>query len=283
MVAQHGDDIAVIVPYATFGNCIDLRRYERLSARTGIPVVIDGAASLGSLDGSGRAFGAGSPMPVVFSMHATKTFSTGEGGVIHCTDRELIQTLRVMGNFGFGIPRSATIPGLNSKLSEVGALLALAQLRDFDDVVLHRDRLARLYRSLLPGLVFQEIHGTRCAYQFMPVLLPPHLDGRRDLVIAELMAQGIGAAAYFAPHVAEQPFFLARGVSGDLSVTRRVSRRVLSLPLWDEMTGEIVAAVCDALLAICRTQPPMAEPMEASLPPPAADWSGRARDRAGMA
>ena len=282
MISRYGEDIAVIVPYATFGNCIDLRRYERLSARTGIPVVVDAAASLGSLDESGRAFASGCALPVVFSMHATKTFSTGEGGVIHCTDLELMRTLRIMGNFGFGVPRSATIPGLNSKLSEVGALLALARLQDFEAVVAHRERLAQRYRALLPELVFQEMRGTRCAYQFMPLLLPAHLEGGRDLVIAELLARGIGAAAYFAPHVAEQPFFLARGVAGDLSVTERISRRVLSLPLWDDMTVEIVSTVCDALLTICRRDQPAAEPVATTtLPPPApggvAGWSGQAR------
>ncbi len=279
MISRYGNDIAVIVPYATFGNCIDLHRYEELSARTGIPVVVDAAASLGSLDVSGRAFAAGCGLPVVFSMHATKTFSTGEGGVIHSTDVELIRTLRIMGNFGFGIPRSATIPGLNSKLSEIGALLALARLQDFEGVVAHRDRLAQLYRTLLPDLTFQTIRGSRCAYQFMPLLLPAQFDGRREVVIAELLAQGIGAAAYFAPHVAEQPFFLARGVAGDLSVTERISRRVLSLPLWDEMTSEIVATVCDALLAICRRDRPPAEPVATQLPPPdsASGWSGHVR------
>ncbi len=278
MISQHGENIAVIVPYATFGTCIDLGRYERLSARTGIPVVIDGAASLGSLDVSGRAFGAGCALPVVFSMHVTKTFSTAEGGVIHSTDPELIRTLRIMGNFGFGIPRSATMPGLNSKLSEIGALLALARLHQFEAVVTHRECLARRYREALPGLGFQEMRGMRCAYQFMPVLLPERFDGSRDLVIAGLMARGIGAAAYFAPHVAEQPFFLARGVAGDLSVTARISRRVLSLPLWDEMTEEVVGTVCDALLAICGMDR-AAAPLAADLPPPdpAAGWSGAVR------
>ncbi len=279
MIARHGEDIAVIVPYATFGTCIDLDRYERLSARTGIPVVVDAAASLGSLDESGRPFAAGCALPVVFSMHATKTFSTGEGGVIHSTDLELVRILRIMGNFGFGSPRSATMPGLNSKLSEVGALLALARLDDFEEVVACRERLAQRYRTALPGLGFQEVRGTRCAYQFMPVLLPARFDGSRDGVIARLLAKGVGAAAYFAPHVAEQPFFLARGVAGDLSVTERISRRVLSLPLWDEMTDEAVAVVCDALLAICGEDRPAPEPGVAVLPlsGSAAGWSGTVR------
>lgn len=234
LIRQYGDTIAVIVPYATLGNCIDLARYTRLSDETGIPVVIDAAASLGSRDIFDRPFGTGFPFPIVFSMHATKTFSTGEGGVIQSGDRELIRTLRIMGNFGFGNPRSATMPGLNSKLCEVGALLALTQLSRFDAVVRRRMALAAQYRAALPGHVFQKMRGTRCAYQFMPLLLLPALAGQRDAIIATLEENGIGADAYFTPHVAEQPLFTVRGLAGDLPATERLAARILALPLWDE-------------------------------------------------
>ena len=252
LIGRYGDDIAVIVPYATFGNCIDLARYEALSASTGIPVVVDAAASLGSLDAAGRAFGAGFGFPVVFSMHATKTFSTGEGGVIACADCDLVQALRLMGNFGFGAPRAATMPGLNAKLSEVGALLALERLRGFTPIVRHREALADRYRARLPGWGFQQMRGRRCAYQFMPVMPPLDCTLARDAIIAALAVDGIGAAAYFAPHVAEQPYFRTRAVAGDLGVTARLSRRILALPLWDEMTAATVDAVCAALLRLTR-------------------------------
>ena len=250
LVARYGDEIAVIVPYATFGTCIDLDRYARLSDRTGIPIVVDAAASLGSLDRHGRAFGAGFGFPVVFSMHATKTFATAEGGVIHSGDRTLVETLRIMGNFGFGTSRSATMPGLNSKLSEIGALLALDRLRDFEGVVQHRGLLAAHYRDLLPDHVFQRSSGRRCAYQFMPVLLPDEFKHSRDDVIAALAADGIGAGAYFSPHVAEQPFFKRRGLAADLRVTEQLSRSMLSLPLWDDMTIGTVETVCATLRAV---------------------------------
>ncbi|WP_428395673.1 DegT/DnrJ/EryC1/StrS family aminotransferase [Lichenicoccus sp.] len=252
LIGRYGDDIAVIVPYATFGNCIDLARYEALSARTGIPIVIDAAASLGSLDADGCPFGAGFRFPIVFSMHATKTFSTGEGGVIACADRDTVQALRLMGNFGFGAPRAATQPGLNAKLSEVGALLALERLRGFEPVVRHREALADRYRAQLPGWGCQQMRGRRCAYQFMPVTPPPECTLTRDGIIAALAADGIGAAAYFAPHVAEQPFFRTRSVAGDLRETARLSRQILALPLWDEMTLAEVDSVCAALLRLTR-------------------------------
>ena len=107
LLQRHGADIAVIFPYATFGAALDISRYDALSERFGIPVVVDAAASLGSLEPGGRNFGAGSRHPVVFSMHATKAFATGEAGLVHCADPARIAELRDMANFGFGAPRSA--------------------------------------------------------------------------------------------------------------------------------------------------------------------------------
>ena len=59
MLARHGERIGVVVPYATFGTVIDLDRYAWLAQRYGVGIVIDAAASLGTLDEAGRGFGAG--------------------------------------------------------------------------------------------------------------------------------------------------------------------------------------------------------------------------------
>lgn len=251
LIERHGADIALIVPYATFGNNLDLDRYATL-ARRGIPVVVDAAASLGSVNAAGRGFGAGFPFAVVYSMHATKTFATSEGGVIYAADADRIARLRKMGNFGFGAPRTATMLGLNSKLSEVSALIALERLRDFDVVVAHRARLAAAYRlALAPHFGFQTEIGRCLAYQFMPVLLPEAQVSQRAEIVSRLAQEGITIASYFSPHLAEQPYFAETCVAGHLPVTHSVSRRALSLPMSDSMTLEEVAAVCRALRVAC--------------------------------
>lgn len=247
LLRAHAGEIACLVPYACFGNGIDLERYARIARDTGIGVVVDAAASLGSLDEAGRGFGAGFPHAVVYSMHATKTFATGEAGVIHCGDPERLARLRTMGNFGFGRPREATMPGLNSKLSEVGALLGLAKLREFADVVHHREALAAVYRRNLPGFRFQRIVGRRIAYQFVPLLLPEDCRMTRPAIIETLAAEGIGAAHYFSPHLAEQAFFAGICRRGDLSETASIAARVISLPIADEMTEAEVLSVCAVL------------------------------------
>ncbi|MBW8841133.1 MAG: DegT/DnrJ/EryC1/StrS family aminotransferase, partial [Sphingomonadales bacterium] len=65
LLQKHAGRIAVVVPYATFGNAIDLDRYAWLMRRHQVGVVVDAAASLGTIDAGGRGFGAGAPFPVV--------------------------------------------------------------------------------------------------------------------------------------------------------------------------------------------------------------------------
>ena len=128
LLEKYKDQIAVIVPYATFGYDIDLAWYENLQEAYGIPVVVDAAASLGTISSNGKGFGTGFSGSVIYSMHATKSFATGEGGLIYSGSAERIRTLRTMSNFGFSEPRNATMMGLNAKMSEVAALLACLRL-----------------------------------------------------------------------------------------------------------------------------------------------------------
>ena len=213
----------------------DLARYADLTRRFGVPVV-DAAASLGTASADDRGFGTGFGGSVVYSMHATKSFSAGEGGLIYSADRDAIAQLRQMCNFGFGEPRIATMPGLNAKLSEVSALLAHLRLDSFAEVLAHRTALMRGYRQALPELAFQpELPGTQ-AHQFAPGLLRPALAPFRGEITAALARQGIGSATYFSPHLAQQGFFAQHGIWGELPVTNDVAGRIVSLPLFDGMT-----------------------------------------------
>ncbi len=247
LVAQYGDEIAVLMPCTTFGNPIDLAHYDRLSAQMGIPVVIDAAAALGSLDRDGAQFGAGTQHSIVFSMHATKTFAAAEGGLIYSGRHDSIETLRVMGNFGFGSPRTATMPGLNSKLPEVTALLGLLKLDEFEAVVGHRDAMSRLYCELLPGLQFQRVAGRRQSMHFVPFVLPESVASARASIVVALKARGIGTATYFSPHLTEQSWFAETCHFGELPVTDWLATRVIALPMSDGITAEQVYRVCDAV------------------------------------
>jgi len=255
LLVQHGDRIAVIVPYATFGNAIDLDRYAWLQSRFGVGVVIDAASSLGTRDDRGLGFGADAPFATVFSMHATKTFAVAEGGLIHHGDPAAIETLRAMANFGFQGSRSATLPGLNAKLPEVLAVMANAKLGGFEAVCAHRTALETAYRDALDGVAVQRVSGHRRAIQFMGAMLPPELTGRRTDVVAALAADGIGVGQYFSPHLGQQPWVRANAVIEPTPVADLIADRMLSLPITDAMTVEDARHIARRLHAACATQP----------------------------
>jgi dTDP-4-amino-4,6-dideoxygalactose transaminase len=241
LLRKHGSAVGVVIPYATFGNNLDLTAYSALSRKHDVPVVIDAAASLGSMSSPAVHFGTGSAFPIVFSMHATKTFATSEGGVIYARDEHIISALRQMSNFGFDAKRVVTLPGLNAKLPEVTSLLALEKLRELRRVLRHRERLVNVYRRNLEGVVFQKTAGAAVASQFMPARLAGSSEAAREQAVTRAVRRGIEVRTYFCPPLHRQPFFATRT---RLPVTDEVSRNIISLPLHDSMTIDDVRSIC---------------------------------------
>ncbi len=252
LLKRHAGQVRVVIPYATFGNAIDLDRYNDLSRRYGVGIVVDAASSLGTIDDEGAGFGADARFAIVFSMHATKAFAVAEGGLIHSGDAGLIARLRAMGNFGFESGRSATLPGLNAKLPEVLALMARARLGDLDEICAHRSMLEAEYRHLLADYQLQAVRGMRRAMQFMPLLLPDRLTSRREDIIATMNERGVGAGCYFSPHLGEQPWMRAHATIDATPVADNMGGRILSLPLTDSMTDADVDRVVDTLAGAFR-------------------------------
>jgi dTDP-4-amino-4,6-dideoxygalactose transaminase len=252
LLREHRDRIGVVVPYATFGNAIDLDRYADYRRRFGVGVVVDAASSLGTRDDAGEGFGARAPFAVVHSMHATKTFAVAEGGLIHSGDPALIATLRAMANFGFDGSRSATLPGINAKLPEVLAVMAQAKLAEIDRVAEHRATLEHAYRAALEGLQLQRVSGTRRATQFMAVLLPTHLAPARDAIAARMEAEGVATGHYFSPHLGEQPWFQATATIAPTPIADAIGARMMSLPITDAMTVDDAVRAAETLQRACR-------------------------------
>jgi dTDP-4-amino-4,6-dideoxygalactose transaminase len=261
MLAHYAGKIAVVMPYATFGYPIDLEHYKRLADQLGVPVVVDAAASLGTCDEQGRGFGSGFAGSVVYSMHATKSFAVGEAGLIYSADTDRIARIRTMSSFGFGEPRTATMVGLNGKVSEVTALLGRLRLLDYDSVMEHRAVLSNRYRQALPELQFQLTAPGTQAHQFVPALLPSGLGDCRAAIRAALADQGIATGAYFSPHLMEQPYFQKTCVAGPIPVCDDVSARMISLPLFDTMTHHEVDQVVRSLQALIDAEQGRRRPM----------------------
>lgn len=245
-----GDEIAVIVPYATFGTAIDLSVYNKLLEQ-GIPVVIDAAASFGTITPEEAThFGKGFGGAVVFSFHATKSFGIGEGGLVYSLDQDLIKRIRQAGNFGFSSSRESVIQGLNSKISEYTAAIALATLDQFKAVrenrkTIYENYLQEMLRAdlLELGWSIQKMQGS-VVHQFISILSP---DSHSNQEVIELLAaNSIEARTYFSPACHQQKQFQSYPRS-TLHVTEHIAKHIVSLPLWEELDEIIVRRIVNIL------------------------------------
>ncbi|MGS5019846.1 DegT/DnrJ/EryC1/StrS family aminotransferase [Paenibacillus sp. JJ1683] len=245
-----GDEIAVIVPYATFGTALDLSVYNKLQEQ-GIPVVIDAAASFGTITSEEAThFGKGFGGAVVFSFHATKSFGIGEGGLVYSLDRDVIRRIRQAGNFGFSSSRESVTQGLNSKISEYTAAIALATLDQFKTVRENRRTIYEYYLQELiqadlleRGWSVQKTQGS-VVHQFVPVLSP---DSHTNQEVVKLLASNsIEARTYFSPACHQQKQFQSYTRS-NLHVTEHIAKHIVSLPLWEELDEIIIRKIVNVL------------------------------------
>ena len=245
---RHEGKIAVVVPNATFGNCLDLAHYEAMSIQFGVPVVVDAAAAFGSISCNGMQFGAGFSGSVVYSMHATKPFSVGEGGFIYSSSKERIAKLRAMSGFGHGATRSAIMLGLNAKLGEVSALSGLLKLKTIHDVVRQRDEQMKTYATLLSSLKTQTKQGKVQAYSFASVLLPLRAAHARDSIMERLSDNGIQTASYFSPHLAQQAYWQQYSESMSLHHSTLLAKRIITLPIGEHISEDNIRSISLSLL-----------------------------------
>jgi dTDP-4-amino-4,6-dideoxygalactose transaminase len=249
-----GKEVAVVVPYATCGTHMDLRPYDEMM-RSGVPVVVDAAPCFGtSLDA--RQFGRGFSGAVVFSFHATKAFPVGEGGLVYSADQNLIRRMKLASNYWFDGGRESQGLGLNAKLSEIGAAVALATLDVFPAAVTRRKEIFRTYGRLLAasgaleeGWAMQGVRG-EAAYQWLPLLAPDV--PARDRLLKLAAERNIELRRYFVPPCHEHPQF-HDAPRGDLSMTDRLGDRVVSLPLWEDLTDEMIYRVVGTVAEAART------------------------------
>jgi dTDP-4-amino-4,6-dideoxygalactose transaminase len=120
------DRVGLVVPVAPFGRIVSQEAWTAFQERTGIPVVIDAAASFDLLQESvGAAVGR---IPIALSFHATKSFGVGEGGAVITTDAAVAARSLQCLNFGFFEGRHADMASINGKMPEHVAAVGLAEL-----------------------------------------------------------------------------------------------------------------------------------------------------------
>lgn len=248
---------AAVIAVHTFGNPADLDKLESICRRRGLALIVDAAHGLGALR-RGRHVGAGGDAEV-FSMSPTKLVAAGEGGLV-CTTRDdvyaRVEALREYGNAGEYVTVQA---GLNGRLDEMSAVLAIEGLRHLDAYAERRNALVAVARESLrgvDGVVWQRVcAGDRSSYKDLALAIEPTRFGMdRDALANVLQAEGVDTRKYFSPLVHRHPAFAGATVA-DLTASTWLESRALSLPLFSHMTTATMRTIAE-LVALAHHNAP---------------------------
>ncbi len=240
---------SAILPVHVYGNLCDAERIEEIAGRHHLKVIYDAAHAFGEEIGGRSVADLGDAS--MFSFHATKVFHSIEGGAVSFRDPALAPRLYQLKNFGITGYETVESVGANGKMNEFQAAMGICNLRHLDENIARRRALAARYRERLgetAGIrLCREDPAVRRNYAYMPVVFDGYRKSR-DQVFAELAERDIHARKYFYPCINSYDCYRGRFNENDTPVAARISRQVLTLPLYADLEPETVDLICDIIL-----------------------------------
>jgi dTDP-4-amino-4,6-dideoxygalactose transaminase len=249
-------ETSAILATHTYGTPCDTEGLLEEAQSAGAVLFFDAAHALGSQHNGKRVGGFGDAE--VFSLSPTKVMVASEGGIIATNDETIAEQCRIGRDYGNPGDYDCQFAGLNARMSEVHAAIAIGSLGDLNERIGRRNALAGLYREGLerfPGLTFPKVPtGDRSTYKDFTMLVDPDGFGLDASGLQRaLAAEGIESRRYYWPPVHRmQAYRYLTDTIGDLPVTDSAASRVISLPMWTGMAGRDVGRVADAIGRIGR-------------------------------
>ena len=234
------ENTAIILGVHPIVNCCDSDALVRLSKEEKIPLLFDSVESVFETNIGGKIGTFGNAE--AFSLHACKLMNGFGGGYITTNDENLARKLSWMRGFGFkDLDKVEVSGGMNAKLNEIHAAMALASLDGVEEQVLRNRERYLTYRRLLqdiPSIRLIEFdESQRPGYKNIVVELLDEWPLTRAETINILNSENILARAYYSPPLHRKPM-LFDYIPADLPITDRLAERFLNLPCGHFVSNE---------------------------------------------
>lgn len=244
-----------IMPVHVYGNPCQIDEIQKIADKYHLKVIYDAAHAFGVKKDGESILNAGNLS--VLSFHATKVYSTIEGGAIVSHTKEMKHHIDNLKNFGFRGETVVEEPGINAKLNEVQAAYGLLQLKYVDGFITRRKEITELYRSLLKdisGIRFlDDMEGITHGYSYFPILIDKQKFGKsRDDVYEYLKTKNIYTRRYFYPLISSfEPYNqLESSDPQNLQIATKIAKEVLCLPIYVELEENVICSIVDIIKAI---------------------------------
>ena len=193
----------------------------------------------------------------VFSFHAIKPFTTGEGGCVVTDDEKLTEKLRLFRSHG--IVKKAywnsdmVQMGHNFRMTEIAAALGLSQIKKVDNFIEKRNEIAAYYDKRFKNaklFLTQKIEpNQKSARHLYPIILNPELHCPKEDIFAELQERGLGVQVHYKP-IYQNSYYKERFGEVSLQVANDFYRSEISIPCHQKMTLEDTEKVADIFLDV---------------------------------
>lgn len=229
-----------IMPVHCYGHPCDIDAIQKVADNYNLRVIYDAAHAFAVQDSGGSILRHGDLS--VLSFHATKVFSTFEGGAIICPDSKTKLRIDQLKNFGFVDEVTVVAPGINGKMSELNAAIGLLQLKHVGQAIAMRKEIDTIYRGLLKDMqsirCMPEASAKMANYSYFPILVESDFPISRDALYQRLRDNNVFARRYFYPLISDFPMY--RGMPSahreNLPVATDAALKVLCLPIYPGLT-----------------------------------------------
>jgi dTDP-4-amino-4,6-dideoxygalactose transaminase len=258
-----------IIPVHYGGYPCSMRSLLEIANRCGLKVIEDAAHALPTYC-DGQLIGTLESTATVFSFYATKTITTGEGGMLVTRDSAIARRARVMRLHGIdrdafdryvsnkpGWYYEVVAPGFKYNMTDLAAALGIHQLRRAAEFQKRRQEIASRYDAALAELPIilppRPPAGSTHAWHLYVVRLADDLPITRDEAINRMYAAGVGCSVHYIP-LHQQPYWRDRyGLKPEqFPNSQRLYERGFSLPIYTRMTDEDQERVIAALRAALK-------------------------------
>lgn len=248
----------IVAPVDFGGNPVDEAVFK-IAKEHGLKTINDASHAIGAKV-NGKQCGGVSDISI-FSFHAIKPITTGEGGAALTDDEGLYQKMKLLRSHGMVKKRlwnsDAESLGHNFRMPEINAALGLSQLAKLDDFIEKREVIARFYDETFSDF---ELLSTipiaahkRSSRHLYPLLLDRSLWCAKEAIFEELQVGGIGAQVHYKP-LHEFTYFKNRFPDLRLSNAEDFYRAEISIPCHQGMSLEDAAFVADNVKKVILKQ-----------------------------
>lgn len=247
------DRTSAIIPVHVYGSICNVEEIERIAKKYGLKVIYDAAHTFGvKYKGIGiGAYGDAS----MFSFHATKVYNSIEGGAITFHNEEFGEQLQRLKNFGIRSEEVIDSIGANAKMNEFQAAMGLCNLRHVEEEIEKRRKVYEKYVELLSNVegiqLLKQQEDVQPNYAYFPVVFhEKEFGASRNEVCEALKQEEIYARKYFYPLTNEFDCFHGKYDVNETPVALHISKRVLTLPMYADLSIEDVERICNVILKL---------------------------------